>query len=275
MRSGLAGVVMSAVLAALSAIPMALPAADKSAYKPAEKVPAAIPGKEIMLPESAVPDRFYSYLIGLVNANVCGVVDDAKFDSVLRGFKGKTQIPFEKIKEIRRECVTGSGTRDVSITFKGDLDTPVPYSILGYHPGSVTAGTKVSFLEWYTPSQKITVGRGESIVLADVFVFGVYDGWAVVDIDTWVDRLLGGLLDDTRIIVLVLFKYKGEWHALAAGYDRQGNGRSGVFNFHTNRILFPTPKELQVLAPYFRNFVALNKHLKPPSPPAARWKTVK
>ena len=267
-RLGLAG---SVALALLGALPVALPAGDKAP----DGVTGAIPGKEVMLPESVVPDRFYSYLIGLVSANTCGAVDDATFASVLRGFKGRTSIPFEKIKEIRRECVTGSGTRDVSITFKGSLDTPVPYSILGYHPGSVTADNRVSFLEWYTPSQKIALGRGESLVLTDVFVFGVYEGWVVVDIDAWVDRVLGGLLDDTRIIVLVLFKYRGEWHALAAGYDRLGNGRSGIFNFHTNRILFPTPKELQVLAPYFRNYVALTKHLKAPSPPASRWKAVR
>jgi len=233
------------------------------------------PGKEIMLPEGVVPDRFYSYLIGLVEANVCGVVDDAQLSRVLREHRGKTSVPFEKIKEIKRECAAGTTVRDVSIAFKGDLETPVPYSILGYHPGSVDASKTMSFLEWYAPFEKIAVGGRESVDLSQVFVFGVYEGWAIVDIDAWIDKLLGGVLDDTRIIVVVLFKYKGDWHGLAAGYDRQGNGRSGIFNFRTNKILFPTPRELQALAPYYRNFVVRIKHLNAPSPPARRWKATK
>ena len=234
-----------------------------------------MPGKEILLPETVVSDRFYSYLIGLIDANICGVVDDRQISKVLRDYKGRTSIPFEEIKEIKRECVSGSTVRDVSITFKRNLRTPVPYSILGYHPGSVTANRKVSFLEWYIPSKKIILSLTESIELSQVFVFGVYEGWAIVDIDAWIEKLFGGLLDDTRIVVIVLFKYKDEWHGLAAGYDRSGNGRSGIFNFRTNKILFPTPRELQALAPYFRNFVVRTKHLTAPSPPASKWKPAK
>jgi hypothetical protein len=228
-----------------------------------------------MLPEAVVPDRFYSYLIGLIEANACGSVDDSQLGEVLRQYRGKTSIPFETIKEIKRGCVSGTTVRDVSIVFKNPLETPVPYSILGYHPGSVGASQSVGFLEWDLPTEKIAVRGREPVELSQVFVFGVYEGWAIVDIDAWIDKLLGGVLDDTRIIVLVLFKYRGDWHALAAGYDRQGNGRSGIFNFRTNKILFPTPRELQVLAPHYRDFVARVKHLKAPHPPAARWRSAK
>jgi len=232
-----------------------------------------MPGAEISLPEDQVTDRFYGYLIGLVDASTCGVVDGRQLHSVLKGHMGKTAIPFETIKEIRRECAPGSSVRDVSITFTGDLEAPVPYSILGYHPGSVAASRNVKFLEWYMPSQKISVSNQQTLELSQIFIFGVYEGWAVVDIDAWVDKILGGFLDDTRIVTMALFKYKGEWHGLAAGYGRSGEGRSGIFNFHTNKILFPTPRELQVLAPYFRNFVVRTKRLDSPVPPGDKWKS--
>jgi len=231
-----------------------------------------LPGREIMLPEKVVPDRFFSYLIGLIDADVCGDVDDAQLAAILKEYRGKTSVPFEKITEIKRECTSGSTVHDVSIGFRGDLKTPLPYSILGYHPGSVIASKTMSFLEWYTPSQKLATSTG-SIELSKVFVFGVYQGWAIVDIDAWIEKLFGGVLGDTRIIVVVLFKYKGDWHGLAAGYDRKGYGRSGIFNFRTNKIMFPTPRELQVLAPYFRDYVVRTKHLVAPLPPASRWKS--
>lgn len=233
--------------------------------------PAEIPGAEISLPEYQVPDRFYSYLIGLVGANTCGVVDGRKLEDVLHDFKGKTSIPFEKIREIRRECASGASVRDVTIVFNGGLDTPVPYSILGYHPGSVRASETVGFLEWYLPSEKIRVSATETIEVSDVFIFGVYDGWALVDIDVWMDRILGSVLDDTRIVVIALFKYKGEWHGMAGGYGRSGEGRSGIFNFRTNKILFPTPQELKPVAPHFRNFVVRTKRISAPLPSEPEW----
>jgi hypothetical protein len=240
-----------------------------------EGQPNEIPGAEISLPESQVADRFYSYLIGLVDANTCGVIDSRKLDEVLHDFKGKTSVPFEKIKEIQRQCVTGSSVRGVSMAFNGDLEAPIPYSILGYHPGTVRASQTVGFLEWYLPSDEIWVNAKESLELSDVFVFGIYNGWAVVDIDAWMDRLLGRFLDDTRITVIVLFKYKGEWHGLAGGYGRSGEGRSGIFNFHTNKILFPTPRELQALAPHYRNLVVRTKRVTAPLPPASQWKPLR
>ncbi len=236
------------------------------------EIASAIPGEEISLPENQVFDRFYSYLIGLVNANTCGVIDGNLLGNVLDGHRSKTAIPFDTIQEIRRECVSGSAVRDVSITFKGDLHTPVPYDILGYHPGSVAASHMISFREWYMPAQNIGAGSADPVELSQVYVFGVYDGWTVVDIDTWVDKLLGGFLDDTRITIMALFKYKGEWHGMAAGYGPSGEGRSGIFNFQRNKILFPTPQEMQAIAPYFRNFVVRTKHLNAPMPPVDQWK---
>jgi hypothetical protein len=233
---------------------------------------AAIPGAEISLPDGEVSDRFYAYLIGLVTANTCGTVDQRQLARVLSAHKGNTAIPFELVKDINRACVSGSAVRDVTIAFNDDLDTPVPYNILGYHPGSVRASDTVSFLEWYLPVERIKPAQGPAVELSQVFVFGIYQGWAVVDIDVWMDKILGKYLDDTRIVVIALFKYKGEWHGLAAGYGRSGEGRSGIFNFHTNKILFPTPRELQVLAPHFRDFIARGKHLSAPTPPRGRWK---
>lgn len=238
-----------------------------------------LPGREIWLPEEEVKDRFFSYLIGLVQVDTCGVLDAEELAAVLSDFKGKTSIPFESIRDIRRECggqaagsPRGSNTwREVSITFNEELKTPVPYDILGYHPGSVRASSTVKFREWYIPRRTLRWSNKDPLPLTDIYVFGLYEGWTVIDIDAWLDALLGGALDDTRITTLVLFKYNGQWHGLAAGYGHSNEGRSGVFNFSTNKILFPTPPEFKGLGPYFRNYVAEVKNVKVPLPPSEEW----
>lgn len=231
-----------------------------------------LPGREVWLPESEVKDRFFSYLIGLVQVDTCGVLDAGDLESVLEDFKGQTSIPFELISTIKRDCGDGIGPREVSITFEKELKTPVPYSILGYHPGSVNTSRMVRFYEWEIPYKTLRWSRREPVDLTQIYVFGLYEGWAVVDVDAWLDALLGGLLDDTRIVVLALFKYEGDWHGLAAGYGPSGEGRSGIFNFGQNRILFPTPQHLRMLGPYFRNFVTRVNRVQVPLPPAEKWK---
>jgi hypothetical protein len=162
-----------------------------------------LPGKEVWLPEAEVRDRFFSYLIGLVQVDTCGVLDSGDLMEVLGDFKGETSIPFEIIKDISRDCGDGGGPKEVSIRFNEELKTPVPYSILGYHPGSVRASSTVRFYEWEIPYKTLRWSRMDPIDLSRVYVFGIYEGWAVVDIDMWLDALLGGLLDDTRIVTLV------------------------------------------------------------------------
>lgn len=230
-----------------------------------------LPGREVWLPESEVQDRFFSYLIGLVQVDTCGVLDAGDLEEVLRDFRGQTSIPFEVIRYIKRECREGAGPAEVSIAFNEELKTPVPYSILGYHPGSVSTSATVRFYEWEIPYKTLRWSRREPVDLRQIHVFGIYEGWAVVDIDAWIDTLLGGLLDDTRIVVLVLFKYNGDWHGLAAGYGPSGEGRSGIFNFSQNRILFPTPGHLRMLGPYFRNFVTRVNRVEVPLPPSEKW----
>jgi hypothetical protein len=230
-----------------------------------------LPGSEIILPEEEVKDRFFAYLIGLAEADAYGALGTEDIANALGDFSGKTRVPFELITGIERRRGEPGKPSVVTISFLETLKTPVPYSILGYHPGSVWADTLVTFYEWYLPKKSIWAGEGSRITLTKIHVFGTAEGWAVVDIDAWVDKLLGGRLDDTWLIVMALFKYEEAWHGIAAGYGPGGEGRSGVFNFKTNKILFPTPDELKTLGPYFRNLVRKQKGLKAPVPSHGEW----
>lgn len=236
------------------------------------KQTATIPGVEIFVPESKVKDPFYRYLIGLINADICGKVDSDILSSVLSKYRAKTSIPFELIEQISRSCESSEAPCQVSISFKGNLKASVPYSILGYHPGSVRASEVVDFIEWRIPKKTIWLGENRHVDLTDIHLFAPRQGWAIIDIDAWIEKVTFGLIDDTRIVGLGLFRYKGEWYGLATGYDPQGNGRSGIFSFSENKILFPTPEHFQGVGPYFRNFIIHIKKAEPPLPPIGNWK---
>ncbi|MGQ9603496.1 MAG: hypothetical protein ACUVUU_04735 [bacterium] len=231
-----------------------------------------IPVEEIFAPESSVKDPFYRYLIGLIEADICGTVNSKTLSSALSKHKSKTDIPFQLIDRISRSCESLTNPCEVSISFKSDLKASIPYSILGYHPGSVRASEVVDFIEWRMPRKTIQIADGRRIDLTDVHLFAPQRGWAMIDMDAWIEKLTLGLIDDTRIVGLGLFRYQGEWYGLATGYDPQGNGRSGIFSFSANKILFPTPEHFQGVGPHFRNYIINVKRVEPPLPPIGNWK---
>ena len=107
-----------------------------------------VPGGEIILPEDDVKDRFFAYMIGLAEADAYGNLSAEDLSGVLDEFAGETRIPFGLITGIERRRVEQGNPTLVSISFLEELKTPVPYSILGYHPGSVVADTTVRFNEY-------------------------------------------------------------------------------------------------------------------------------
>ena len=248
--------------------PLCVPAADPGGGL---TVGDLLPGSEVTVPEEEVKDRFFGYMIGLAIADAYGSLAAEDFAHVLGEFAGKTSVPFELIDGVERLKGESGDPNLISIFFLERLKTPVPYSILGYHPGSVVADSTVRFYEYYVPRKSVWLSRQSRVTLTEVHIFAIYDGWVVVDIDAWIDKLLGGHLDDTWLNVLALFKYEGDWHGLAAGYGPSGEGRSGVFNFKTNNILFPTPDHFRTLGPYFRNFVRQTKGVEAPVPSHGNW----
>jgi hypothetical protein len=60
--------------------------------------------------------------------------------------------------------------------------------------------------------------------------------------------MAGGKLDDTRIAGLVVFRQGDRWYGMALGYNRDGEPRSGTIDFTDDRILYPNPEPLKVVA---------------------------
>jgi hypothetical protein len=166
----------------------------------------------------------------------------------------KSKLPYRTVEEVTRLPVQPGYSARVTVSFREPLDLPVPYSILGYHPGSFTASTVCNFREWEFPALQFveTSGTGKgartrTIDLTEVHLFALETGVIWIDIDAVVDKLLGGAIDDTRVTVLALCKHEGEWIGVATGYGRDGHGRSGILSLREDKILFPTPDVLKPL----------------------------
>lgn len=202
-------------------------------------------------PAAGVKDPVFAYLVGLVDADLYGSIDAPALESFLRMHSGKSQLPYKHLDTLHRSSLIPHRTAVVSASFHSPLALPVPYRILGYTPGRLRTSRDVEFREWILGELLIAHtegGKSEEVRLSNVHLFALRQGSLWVDIDAWLDRLVGGKLDDTRITGLVLFDWEGERWGLAVGYNRAWKGRSGLLSMRDDAIRFPSPPPIKTAA---------------------------
>ena len=217
-------------------------------FRPGSTEPVA---PESVLPAPGVTDPVFAYLVGLIDADLHGTVDEEILQGAVERAGTESNLPYRELETLSRTPIDGFQKSTVEAIFDAPLRLPIPYSILGYHPGSVRGSREVLFREYDLGSFSFHVGKSpdEKLVrLTNVRLFGLLEGEMRIDIHGWIDRLLGGRLDDTRITGLVLFGHKGERWGMAIGYNREWKGRSGVLSLRENKITFPNPEDMSTAA---------------------------
>ncbi len=209
------------------------------------------------LPED-VSDGVFGYMIGLFDDNLYGVVTGAHIVRVLDILHRPSRVPTEVIESFTRARGDSPQESWVEVRFAGPLKVPVPYDILGYHPGSLASTPTVIVREWRVGHLSIPfAGPPEptTLMVDDLALWGVVSGDVEIDIDGWIDALLGSRLDDTRIVGLAVFRFQGVRYAMALGYNPEGEPRSGSLDLRRDEIKFPASEELKAIARNLRSHI--------------------
>ncbi len=227
---------------------------------PVEAVPPAprwgLPSPFPVCAEAA--DPVFGVLIALAEDDLYGVVTQDRLRAEVARSGRSTRLPLDRLHSIRREPLPRWGGARVILNGYGPVDVRVPYDILGYHPGRFRASPRSVFEEWRLGTVALDIGRwlpapGERIALFhDVTIWGLESGSVEMDVDGWLDAIMGSKLDDTRVVGFALFRYEGVLYGLATGYSRSGAGRSGAFDFRTDEMVFPSPPAFKAMGSYVR-----------------------
>ena len=201
---------------------------------------AGRPGREIALLPREVKDSFFAYVIGIIRAGIDIDIDAAGMREILTEFRTSLDLPFDLIERVwQRGGADGEGGA-LGLEFLGHTTIPIPFSLLGYHPGSIRASRSLRFRQ-----TRFTHDDGrEPGGRAPVFRLTLESGALVVDMDQWLDDLFGDSIDDLPVRHLVFFTWRGEWVGLLHGTGYRGQPLRAFFNFRRNRIIFPVPAEL-------------------------------
>ena len=225
--------------------------------------PPALPDMPEPLPVAdAVKDPVFSILVGILDSERHGLLRGDRLDREVRQRGGSQRFLYKKIAWVSRRSV-GQGTSEVHVRFRGPVRLPFPYSILGYHPGSVRSTEACRLREWDLGD--VVMGSRQR-PFKDVRLFTLEQGDVLVDVDGWIDALAGSMLDDAALSGLALMRYGAQRYGVAYGYNREGKVRSGVLDFRQDKVLMPPPPELKgVVSDLVRRSAALKKTAQGPT----------
>ena len=207
------------------------------------------PGRELILPPSEVRDTFFAWLVGVVDAGRDASIDNAGLREVLTEFRSTIALPFDRIGLVRHLAPQPDLRGRLDIEFDGDIDVPVPFSLLWYHPGSLRSTPVVRFEERRFSSLPTAGGPAAE----PVYSFRLVEGEMVIDIDRWVDVLLGNIADDLTIRIVAIARWRGAWRCLLGGTGREDRRIIAAFDLARNTITFPVPHELTRLGLWLWN----------------------
>lgn len=196
-----------------------------------------------------IREPFFEFLLGMAVNDSLGIWTGDE----LRAFAGsadrESRFPLDAVVSLQRERpdfaaahkYRGAIVRAVwTVEMEEAQDRPMPYSILGYHPGSLRVGRVMVLSEMAPTVVDISYMEDKKEVtcqLTDVRIFPLERGHVVLDADGFLDALLGSGLDDAWTLGFVVGREEGKLFGLGVSLGRKGRNIFGEFDFTEDKVL--------------------------------------
>jgi hypothetical protein len=203
--------------------------------------------EDAMGPEIREP--FFEFLLGMAESDSMGQWSGEELRAHAAASGRESRFPLEEVVSLTRahpdvhpaEKYEGITVKAVwTLVLRGKQDRPMPYSILGYHPGSLRIGGVLVLSELGPADLDITFQEDDewiTRVLTDVRIFPLEQGYVVLDADGFLDALLGAALDDAWTLGFVIGREGGNRVGLGVSLGREGRRIFGEFDFSQDKVL--------------------------------------
>lgn len=215
---------------------------------PAADAPYGLVAREDSL-RAQVAEPVFAFVFRLVEADSLGTWTRSDLEDFVAGWERPSDFPVAHLVTLERSPLPEGATirrrgqvcdRRIVITIDTDrLDMPMPYSILGYHPGTLSFGGPLVIREWRLGDRKVRVrtgGASRQEAVRGLTIFQLTAGWAVLDADAWLDRLLGARLDDAAILGFVAARVRERLVGVGVSAGRDGRFIYGELDFRRGTV---------------------------------------
>jgi hypothetical protein len=195
-----------------------------------------------------VRDPFFMFVFALVDSDSVGIWSGEELRRYVEHYGRPSRMPLDHVLRLERrpaapeeaERLRGATVSRIwRLEFDQNLKLPMPYSILGYHPGSLFISRELVLGEWRLGTRRLAVSSGEGQDVREVQALSVFRldrGWVVLDADAFLDKLLGKKLDDSWTMGFVLGRVDGERQGLGLAYSRKMRKLYGEIDFRQDEI---------------------------------------
>jgi hypothetical protein len=196
-----------------------------------------------------VPEPLFAFVLALADGDSLGVWTGRDVAAFADRMGRTSKLPLDRLELIERrparpdEREARDGIRVGRIwrvVFSEPIDDPIPYSILGYHPGDFAVSRELVLSEWPLGDLVLTAvedERRERVDVTGLTVLRLDAGYVVMDIDGWLDRLLGELLDDAWMDGFAAARIRGRLIGIGISVGRTGRRIHGEFDFQDDTVL--------------------------------------
>ncbi|HOX25748.1 MAG TPA: hypothetical protein PLL30_10735 [Candidatus Krumholzibacteria bacterium] len=119
------------------------------------------------------------------------------------------------------------------------VEVPMPYSILGYHPGRLSVQSPLELREWRLGDRSVHVtvgGETSQSAVSGLTIFEIVHGWIILDVDGWLDTLLGRAADDAVSEGFAVGWVGAELVGIGTSGGRDGRRIVGELDLRTGEI---------------------------------------
>lgn len=210
--------------------------------------PAAGDGAAPVAPGGVI-EPFFGFMLNIMDADTTGTWTGRDIARIAAESGHESRLPVELILEIRRrrphpvERQRWPEARLLAMwefRLDGDVKHSMPYSILGYHPGSFFVAEHLVLSELALGSVTFDTGEeeyAEGRTVSDIRALRLDSGWVVLDADFLPDKILGGALDDAWTQGFVAGWEGPERVGITVAVKRDGGTIFGQFDFREDKIM--------------------------------------
>lgn len=204
--------------------------------------------KDAIAAPDTILEPFFAFVVGMAEIDSLGTWRGSDVAAFAAQRGRASRLPMGRLATIeRRRPDPGARGRypgalvraEWVVTFDGSLDFPLPYSIVGYHPGSLRVSSVLRLAELAPQDMTLAWRTKREIVrhpVSMVRVFTCEGGYLLLDADAVVDRLLGDLLDDAWTVGFVTARDDKQLLGISIMVGRDLRSIYGEFDFARDRI---------------------------------------
>ncbi|MFT5234406.1 MAG: hypothetical protein ACI9UQ_002452 [Candidatus Krumholzibacteriia bacterium] len=193
-----------------------------------------------------VNEPFFDFVLHMASVDSVGEWTGEDLRAYADSLGTESRFPLAEFVTLRRVKpdtleFSGSAVAGVwGIRLTSAQDRPMPYSIMGYHPGSLRFSQEIELHELAPMDLTLEFksdGNHQRQDVLDVRIFALSKGHVVLDADGLLDALLGAALDDSWTLGFVVGRDEGRLIAVGVSLGRKDQRIYGEFDLAEDKVL--------------------------------------